>query len=644
MKTTLWQLVKTMPAVLGASFLVAQGAIAAPDSTPENTVTEATAQVTNTVDQSVAQPTAQVTNTADQSVTPMVAMPKLANSSDGLDLMRRRQELKRFNDRSSDTGMSQVTSVSELRDVQPTEWAYEALKSLVERYGCIVGYPDRTFRGNRALSRWEFAAGLNACMNVMERLLQENVAVIREDIDKLKALAQQFEQELAALGARVDNLETRTAFLEDHQFSTTTKLNANVVVAAVDQFGGDKALNWRQQNAYDNNQRLVGGGTALANPNSRNPAQGQTPVDENVTMGYRVRLNFDTSFTGKDLLRTRLESGNVPNLNGPTGTNNARLSFDGSFVGGTRSENTTYINKLFYRTAIGSNMTAWVGAVGLDLDDVFNVYNPYLASGDTGTLSRFNRFNPLLYRASTGAGTALKYNFSKEISATVAYLAGSDRSGDPTYGSGLFNGEFATGAQLDWKITDTLGIGATFVHAYFRGPSVNDFPSRTTQSVNITSSTGSSVASDPFYGAPTTRDSYGLSGTWKVFDKVSLSATGAYAYASAEGLDKTGFNRSGYGADLWTWNTALSFLDLGKEGAVLSVAGGLIPQATNVTNRPGDPINQDIDATYLIETQYQYPINKNILLTPGFYVVLNPQGNSNNSAIWVGVLRTSFKF
>ena len=615
MKKQLQQLVKVMPAVLGTSFLVAQGAIAAPDSTTEAS-----------------------TKAADQSVMPMVAMPQLATPTDGLDLVRRRQQLKKFNDNSSGAGMSQVTSVSELRDVQPTEWAYEALKSLVERYGCIVGYPDRTFRGNRALSRWEFAAGLNACMNVMERLLQENVAVIREDIDKLKALAQQFEQELAALGARVDNLETRTSFLEDHQFSTTTKLNGVAVVAVVDQFGGDKALNWRQQNALDNNQRLTNGGTSLANPTRTRPAQGTTPVEENFTMSYRVRLNFDTSFTGKDLLRTRLESGNVPNLNGPTGTNNARLSFDGS------RENQTYINKLFYRTGIGSNMTAWVGAYGLDLDDVFNVYNPILASGDTGTLSRFNRFNPLLYRAQTGAGGAFKYNFSKEISATVAYLAGGDRVGDATNGSGLFNGEYATGAQLDWKITDSLGIGATFLHAYFRGPSSNDFPYNNNQSVNITSSTGSAVASDPFYGAPTTRDSYGLSGNWRITDTINLSATGAYASASAEGLDKNGFNRSGYGADLWTWNAGLSFLDLGKQGAVLSVAGGLIPQATNVTNRPGDPINQDIDATYLIETQYKFPINKNVLITPGVYVVLNPQGNSNNSAIWVGVLRTTFTF
>ncbi|MFM7579720.1 MAG: iron uptake porin, partial [Microcystaceae cyanobacterium] len=120
---------------------------------------------------------------------------------------------------------SEVPSVSSLRDVSPQDWAYEALKSLVTRYGCIVGYPNLTFRGDRALTRWEFAAGLNACQNTLERLLKENVAVLQEDLDKLKRLVQDFQAELAQLGVRVDNLEARVSYLEDHQFSTTTKLN-----------------------------------------------------------------------------------------------------------------------------------------------------------------------------------------------------------------------------------------------------------------------------------------------------------------------------------------------------------------------------------------------------------------------------------
>ncbi|XTZ20917.1 MAG: carbohydrate porin [cyanobacterium endosymbiont of Rhopalodia fuxianensis] len=52
----------------------------------------------------------------------------------------------------------------------------------------------------------------------------------------------------------------------------------------------------------------------------------------------------------------------------------------------------------------------------------------------------------------------------------------------------------------------------------------------------------------------------------------------------------------------------------------------------------------DQDIPYIIEAQYQYPLTKNILLTPGFYVVLQPEGNNDNNSIWVGALRTTFKF
>lgn len=67
--------------------------------------------------------------------------------------------------------MAQVTNVSQLRDVQPSDWAYEAMRSLVERYGCLAGYPDGTFRGDRSLTRFEFAAGLNACLEQINRII-----------------------------------------------------------------------------------------------------------------------------------------------------------------------------------------------------------------------------------------------------------------------------------------------------------------------------------------------------------------------------------------------------------------------------------------------------------------------------------------
>ncbi|NEO68311.1 iron uptake porin, partial [Moorena sp. SIO3H5] len=169
--------------------------------------------------------------------------------------------------------MGQVTSVSQLRDVSPGDWAYEALRSLVERYGCIAGYPNRTFRGNRATTRYEFAAGLNACLNQIERLIAASTAdfITREDLETLQRLIQEFESELATLGARVDNLEGRVAFLEDHQFSTTTKLEGEVVFSIANAFGEDS--------------------------------------DNQVVFQDRVRLAFVSSFTGKDALYTRLDAG-----------------------------------------------------------------------------------------------------------------------------------------------------------------------------------------------------------------------------------------------------------------------------------------------------------------------------------------------
>jgi predicted RNase H-like nuclease (RuvC/YqgF family) len=129
--------------------------------------------------------------------------------------------------------MGQVTSVSQLSDVQPTDWAFQALQSLVERYGCIAGYPDGTYRGNRAMTRYEFAAGLNACMDRVNELIASATAdlVRKEDLEALRKLQEEFAAELATLRGRVDALEARTSTLEAQQFSTTTKLNGEVVFA-----------------------------------------------------------------------------------------------------------------------------------------------------------------------------------------------------------------------------------------------------------------------------------------------------------------------------------------------------------------------------------------------------------------------------
>ncbi|PZO09714.1 MAG: hypothetical protein DCF25_21445 [Leptolyngbya foveolarum] len=111
--------------------------------------------------------------------------------------------------------LAQVTSVSELSDVQPGDWAFTALQRLVEEYGCLEGYPDNTFQGNSALTRYEFAAGLNACLDVVVQLVSRD-----DNFDEIRRLQEEFATELATVRADVDTLETDVAMLEANQFST----------------------------------------------------------------------------------------------------------------------------------------------------------------------------------------------------------------------------------------------------------------------------------------------------------------------------------------------------------------------------------------------------------------------------------------
>lgn len=61
--------------------------------------------------------------------------------------------------------MAQVASVGQLRDVQPTEWSYQAISNLISRYGCVAGYPNGTFEPGQPATRAELAALVNACID-----------------------------------------------------------------------------------------------------------------------------------------------------------------------------------------------------------------------------------------------------------------------------------------------------------------------------------------------------------------------------------------------------------------------------------------------------------------------------------------------
>ena len=93
---------------------------------------------------------------------------------------------------------AQVSNVSpftavQFTDVMPTDWAYQALQNLVEKHGCVAGYPSGRFQGQQSISRYEAAALLNACLDRITAMT-----------DEVKELIHVFRRELAIIQGRVD--------------------------------------------------------------------------------------------------------------------------------------------------------------------------------------------------------------------------------------------------------------------------------------------------------------------------------------------------------------------------------------------------------------------------------------------------------
>ncbi|MEH2462128.1 iron uptake porin [Nostoc sp.] len=486
-----------------------------------------------------------------------------------------------------DQTIGQVTSVSQFSDVQPTDWAFQALQSLVERYGCIAGYPNSTYRGNRALTRYEFAAGLNACLDRVNELIATATGdlVKKEDLATLQKLQEDFSAELATLRGRVDSVETHTAELEAHQFSTTTKLNGEVVIA-------------------------------IASVVSGNTVNGQK-VNQNTVLADRVRLNLDTSFTGQDLLRTRLQATNLDPF-----SQTATFTPEGDFrFAGGNNNNGVVIDALLYQFPLGKKTGVTLEANAGAIDDFTNTVNPYLdGDGGSGALSHFATRNPIYYLAN-GTGIGIKHEFSDNLELSLGYLA--NDAANPQPGSGLFNGAYGAMAQLTIKPSNQLTLGLTYLNAYKNTFFANG-------------SGGSNNANDILENASS--NSYGIEASFQPSSKFVI---GGWA-----GLTKARILSVTPGdAEIWNYAVTLAFPDLGKKGNIAGIIVGMEPKVTSVSSSLSNAgINKDPDTSYHIEGFYQYQLSDNISITPGVIWLTAPDHNNQNDDIVIGTVRTTFTF
>ncbi|WP_088240909.1 iron uptake porin [Calothrix rhizosoleniae] len=489
--------------------------------------------------------------------------------------------------------IAQVTSVSQLSDVQPTDWAFQALQSLVERYGCIAGYPNGTYRGNRAMTRYEFAAGLNACLERVNELIATATAdlVTKEDLATLQRLQEEFSAELATLRGRVDSLEARTAELEANQFSTTTKLQGEVVAAFTDVLSGD------------------------------------TNNSDNTTFAARTRIEFVTSFTGKDTLFTRLAANNIvdPDIGTP----------EGSFSFAGEDGNTDIgLDALYYQFPLGEATQIIAIATGGAADDVADTVNIFDGDGGAGALSNFGTRNSIYYQMD-GAGVGVTRQFGERLELSLGYLANSPN--DPSDGNGLFNGGYGALAQLTFKPSDRLTIGLTYINAY--NQELTTGSNRANPRTFLGGIVQNITNSADTVSIPVSSNSYGIEASFKLSDQFVLG--GWVGYTNAQNLSTRGGVIDRGDADIWNWAVTLGFPDLGKKGNLAGIIVGMEPK---VTNSSINEIDEDDDTSLHIEAFYQYQINDNIAITPGVIWLTAPDHNSDNDDVVMGVLRTTFSF
>lgn len=534
-------------------------------------------------------------------------------------------------DDATNDAIAQVTSVSQLSDVQPTDWALLALQSLVERYGCIAGYSDGTYRGNRALTRYEFAAGLNACLDRVNELIATATTdlVTREDLATLQRLREEFAAELTTVRGRVDALEAQTAELEANQFSTTTKLTANIFINIT--------------GAFADGDVLAEGETAFrTQPRTATPLFRVIDDDPNITLSDYLFLNFNTSFTGKDSLVTQLVAGNARSPANDFVSAGLYNTFGVPYTDQTGTpetgSNAVYIRELFYSFPVGDDIQVAIGPrVNWFRYFDINRFTLFLRGA-----SSFNSIGSTLANAiDRGSGAAIVWQISDQFKLSVAYLGeNTEFLSSPLFNSasnpnqGLFEPTNTLTAELDFLPSDRLSFRFLYTRSNIRA---------------IAGQVGGAIGepiygfADDGFGGPidnATADTFVFNFDWLIFD--GLGIFGRYSYGSTN-IEPITPGRPDGEVNAQSLQLGLAFPDLGKEGA-LATLSYVIPfsvlDGRNFLASGGG----DGGIQYEFEATYFYPLTNNIAIVPAFYVIANPNNFSDNPTIYVGNLRAQFTF
>jgi len=529
----------------------------------------------------------------------------------------------------------QVSGISQFGDLLPTDWAYQALSNLIQTYGCVAGYPDGTYRGQRTMTRYEAAALLNACLDH-----------ISETTDELKKLLKEFEREMAHLRGRVDGLEARVGELEASQFSTTTRLRgvATFVVGS-NTFAGDA-----QPDLFDSLVLLGIGGLPFTS-NTVQYANTARALDAATAFAYDLSVYLDTSFTGADLLRARLRAANFGNspwfgTNNPIGLNALEIAYE-ELCGDSDCGDVVSVNRLFYQIPIGAGFTATIG--GRVRQDEMLAMWPSAYPADTALDVFTYAGAPGAYNKSLGAGGGLWWKSGSGFSLSASYVSLNGHQGSPGLGTSFgescddnsgglatrcsqstFTGQMAYGEE-------SFGLALAYSYAQ-RGAGLYGG-----------NGTPLAVAASSFAN---NASSVGISGYWSPVISPLFPSISAGWGISGYRLEDDGVLFSWIdGARSQSWYVGLQWSDVLAKGHVFGMAVGQPTFITRVDTAIPDEPNLRIpnDGNYAWEWWYKLQLRDSITITPAIYYLSAPLGQLQKNeggtlSNFGGLVKTTFRF
>ncbi len=532
------------------------------------------------------------------------------NGSAAINDYMQQQDVDRFRAWES---KNQVTSVNQFSDVLPTDWAYQALSNLVEKYGCVAGYPNGKFKGGNAMTRYEAAALLNACLDR-----------ISEVTDELQKLLNEFDTELTVLTSRVDGLESKVGQLQAQQFSTTTKLRGEVsfVIAGAPNFNSNAVTNTaavaavrgtRLNTARTAVEACNFGDARCVGASAATPARTAKP--NATTFNYDARLAFDTSFTGKDLLRTRLRSGNFSSL--PFGSGSQVFKLDKAEQSqGTGTSSNVWIDRLFYTFPVGDEIKLTAGALVRNTEILTFIPSAYKAD----ILDFFNLAGVSgTYNKATGAGFG--FNWKQKVAKGKPFL--------------VFDANYIAQSSFD---NSTIGAfdsdsGINFLTQIgVRGPNYGAAIAYRYGSANSALRDANLANSVVVSGKSLSGVS--IAGFWEPLDSGWVPSISA-GYGYYDGGTGSANAASTTTITTQSWMVGLQWKDVLLKGNNAGFALGQAPFSTD--------LNVASSQSMMYEFFYKYQVSDNISVTPAIFWVNDYQRNAG-SYTWGGVIQTTFRF